>query len=151
MRPSEFYQLWKRLLQRSIAASHEGASSTGGLQMHLMTGCPDEAFLAIAEVSSLSYWMSLEDERGCLSLRELARKGNEIEQRLRLHSPNKQQHRADHAQEDRYLNQHLRDSIKDIFRETAALYLYVILNGSKPGKLHEMFLQQKKILLNLRL
>jgi hypothetical protein len=51
--------------------------------MEGLSGIPDEVLLAIAEVSSLAAWKSQEMRNGSLSVRELIRRGDDIEQHLR--------------------------------------------------------------------
>lgn len=51
--------------------------------MENLTGCPDEAMLALAEISGLAQWKTSEQAKGSLSFRELVRRGDDIEQRLR--------------------------------------------------------------------
>lgn len=51
--------------------------------MENLTGCPDEAMLALAEISGLGQWKASEQAKGSLSFRELVRRGDDIEQRLR--------------------------------------------------------------------
>lgn len=63
------------------------ADALYSLRMDLLTGCPDEAILAIAETSALAHWKATEQRNGSLSYRDLIRRGDDIEQRLR--------HRAD--------------------------------------------------------
>lgn len=50
--------------------------------MDVLTGCPDEAMLAIAEITALSHWKVTEQRCGTLSVRELVRRGDDIEQRM---------------------------------------------------------------------
>lgn len=53
------------------------------LRMETLTGCPDEAMLAIAEISALARWKDAELRSGSLSIRELIRRGDQIEQQLK--------------------------------------------------------------------
>ncbi|KAK7463447.1 hypothetical protein VKT23_006798 [Stygiomarasmius scandens] len=147
MRPPKFFSLYKRLLSRdpwSGTADKNFSSSTTGLQMDLLTGCPDEAMLTIAEVSALAHWKSAEHRKGTLSYRELIRRGDDIEQRLR-------QHPTDPSVSDQaplhpnllqpsisdngasFPNADVRRMLGNIFRETAILYLHTVLNDPNPG------------------
>jgi len=54
--------------------------------MDALTGCPEEALLAIAEVSALAHWKAVEMQNGSLSVRELIRRGDQIETQLRQRS-----------------------------------------------------------------
>jgi Fungal specific transcription factor domain len=118
--------------------------------MDVLTGCPDEAILAIAEISALAHWKVTEQRRRTLSVRELIRRGDGIEQRLRRHQkdlpcddgldqtplhPNLVQHTsavtvpgAAHFPSDNVLRQ-----ICSIFRESAMLYLQTVLSNAVPG------------------
>ena len=121
--------------------------------MDKLTGCPDEAVLALAEVAALAQWKQTELQRGSLSMRDLIRRGDLIEQALRqspLRSvtsspvtetgpilpsgmasaagmfPTFEMSPADDAS---------RRAIPQIWRETAVLYLHTVLSDSHPGKL----------------
>ncbi|KAF5337924.1 hypothetical protein D9758_013109 [Tetrapyrgos nigripes] len=139
IRPPKFFSLYKRLLGRENLLL-----DNMGLQMDLLTGCPDEAMLAIAEVSALAHWKSAEHRKGTLSCRELIRRGDDIEQRLR-------HHRTDPSTGDQaplhpnllqpsisdngtsFANDNVRRVLASIFRETAMLYLHTVLNDPNPG------------------
>jgi len=54
--------------------------------MDSLTGCPDEVMLGMAEVSALAHWKAQEQQNGSLSMRELIRRGDAIEQQLRAHT-----------------------------------------------------------------
>jgi hypothetical protein len=108
------------------------------LRMDLLTGCPDEAMLAIAETSSLAQWKALQVRNNCLSYPELIRRGNIIEQQLRQ---NQSQHlQSGDASQTRLLvstNVTLEDNrlvIANIFRDTAVLYLHTVLSSALPGE-----------------
>ncbi|EED83282.1 predicted protein [Postia placenta Mad-698-R] len=55
----------------------------GNLRMDALTGCPEEAMLALAEISALAHWKMSELRNGSLSVRELIRRGDMIETQLR--------------------------------------------------------------------
>lgn len=115
--------------------------------MDLLTGCPDEAMLCIAETSALAHWKASNKKNGTLSYRELIRRGDALEQRMR-------QHQSDIVDEvdvemaplhPDLLASAVADSVNDgpsegtrriiasIFRETALLYLHTVLSESQPG------------------
>lgn len=120
--------------------------------MDKLTGCPDEAVLALAETAALAYWKHAEQQRGSLSVRDLIRRGDSIEQSLRqgalrsLNSspvtetgpllpsgmcapanmfPNFDIPSADDAS---------RRAIPQIWKATALLYLHTVLSDSHPGE-----------------
>ncbi|KAJ7679032.1 fungal-specific transcription factor domain-containing protein [Mycena polygramma] len=106
MRPPKYIALYKRLWQL--------ASSEPEIRMDALTGCPEEVLLGIAEVSELSHWKATEKRKGSLSNRDLIRRGDEIEQRLR---------KASSAP----------SLVARIFSETVLLYLHTVLSDSNPG------------------
>lgn len=112
--------------------------------METLTGCPDEAMLGIAEVSVLAHWKAAEKRKGSLSLRELVRRGDEIEQRLhqRASDPMKFREQAplhpnllqsgDNSGDVFPTAETLR-TLASVFRETVVLYLHTVLNDANPG------------------
>jgi hypothetical protein len=109
------------------------------LRMDVLTGCPDEAMLAIGEVSALAHWKASQLRTGCLSYPELIRKGTAIEQQLRRYQTDTSDRLAQsrlHSTAD--VTQHTtgeeRSLIASIFRETAKLYLHTVLSNSTPGE-----------------
>jgi len=117
--------------------------------MDLLTGCPDEAMLAIAEIAALAHWKASEQRSGSLSFRELIRRGDDIEQRLRRHQADPQNF-SDMDQAPLHPNlaqtstvtepgmspfpsDEMRRQVADIFREAAVLYLHTVLSSSNPG------------------
>jgi hypothetical protein len=135
----KFLQLWQCLLKGDQSSFWMNGSDLEPhrLRMDLLTGCPDDAMLAIAEVSSLAHWKSLQVRNDCLSYPELIRRGDVIERQLRrsqsevLSGNDAVQSRlhgsANVAQEED------RTLIADIFRQTAVLYLHTVLSNSSPG------------------
>lgn len=106
--------------------------------MDLLTGCPDEAMLAIAETSSLAQWKALQQRNNCLSYPELIRRGNNVEQLLRQHQSEHLQG-ADTPQTRLLVSSSVtlednRSVIANIFRETAVLYLHTVLSNALPGE-----------------
>jgi len=107
------------------------------LRMDALTGCPDEAMLAIAEVSSLAHWKASQLRNNCLSYPELIRRGTAIEQQLRRYqtppsdAPQSRLHST--AGVTQQPTDEERSLIARIFRETANLYLHTVLSNSTPG------------------
>jgi hypothetical protein len=129
LRPPKFLQLWKQLL--SEQKYWVNGDMPQRLRMDLLSGCPDEAMLAIAEVSALAQWKTSQLHNGSLSYPELIRRGTAIEQQLRQYPANDHDARSNNGtqptQEDRSL-------AASIFREAALLYLHTVLSNSMPGK-----------------
>ncbi|RDB26190.1 ustiloxin B cluster transcription factor ustR [Hypsizygus marmoreus] len=90
IRQPKYLGLLKRLLGERGGYWPSASDSDGlySLRMDLLTGCPDEVMLALGEITTLAYWKSTELRKGTLSVRELIRRGDDIEQRLRQHHPN---------------------------------------------------------------
>ncbi len=116
-----------------------------GLHMENLTGCPDEAMLALAEISGLAHWKTSEQAKGSLNFRELVRRGDDIEQRLRnwqrepsnfgeqtpLH-PNLMQTSISDVGAVSYSDE-VMQLVGNVFRESALLYLRTIINEDNPG------------------
>ena len=89
MQPPRFLSLYKRLFGggagfwASSRMSPTSSAQHSQLRMDGLSGCPDEALLAIAEISALAHWKASELQSGSLSMRELIRRGDAIEQELR--------------------------------------------------------------------
>ncbi|ESK94040.1 c6 transcription [Moniliophthora roreri MCA 2997] len=147
MRPPKYFALYQRLLSWNDNPNNL-LLQPGGMQMEMLTGCPDDALLAIAEVSCLAYWKATEERKGTLSLRELIRRGDDIERRLRnlsghgrvgaeggMASQQQQQPQASFmaSVEATFPSEDVRRVLGSIFRETGLLYLHTILNGAGPA------------------
>jgi hypothetical protein len=89
MRPPRYLALYRRLFG-SVSAywpcSVQNSDDGYDLRMDSLAGCPDEVMLGIAEVSALAHWKAQEQQNGSLSMRELIRRGDAIEQQLRAHT-----------------------------------------------------------------
>jgi C6 transcription factor Pro1 len=125
------------------------------VRMDKLTGCPDVAVLALAETAHLAKWKTYEQSNGSLSMRDLIRRGDQIEQALR-----QSQFRSmssspvggvssmpsglpaastadmfsgtyDMAQAD----EAARRAIPHIWRESAILYLHTVMSDSYAGEL----------------
>jgi hypothetical protein len=116
--------------------------------MECLSGCPDEVMLAIAEVSALAHWKETELGNGSLSMRELVRRGDEIERHLRqrhtdigfaeadptpLH-PSLPQALQGHAVAP-FPDEDMRRTVASLYLEAAVLYLHTVLSDSYPGTL----------------
>ncbi|KAE9399793.1 hypothetical protein BT96DRAFT_965533 [Gymnopus androsaceus JB14] len=134
MRPPKYLMFYKRLLSRSTCSP--------ALQMETLTGCPDDAMLAIAEVSALAHWKTMQRCQSTLNYRELIRRGDEIEQRLHqnaatpvfekdapLHPDILQPSISDVV----FPDEEVRKQLASIFRAAASLYLHTVLHDSNPG------------------
>ncbi|KAL0565656.1 hypothetical protein V5O48_016365, partial [Marasmius crinis-equi] len=138
MRPPEYFNLYQRLLSQT---DNNMLLQPGGMQMEFLTGCPDEAWLTIAETSVLSVWKTSEERKGSLSFRELVRRGDDIERRLRQHMINTTFHSTDPPQpHNPYLasdpalpTEDVRRLVARIFRETAVLFLHTVVNNPSPS------------------
>jgi len=93
----------------------------------------------MAEVSVLAQWKTNAQREGILSYRELIRKGDAIEQRLRqnvtdtssdVSLPNETIGEPDVA----FPSGDVRAVVADLFKEAAILYLHTVLSGPCPGE-----------------
>ncbi|KAJ7476037.1 fungal-specific transcription factor domain-containing protein [Mycena latifolia] len=144
MRPPKYLALYKRLFG-DLAGWH---LQSGEIRMDALTGCPEEVLLGIAEVSALSHWKAAEKRKGTLSNRELIRRGDEIEQRLRksggspvcsgevdttpLH-PTLVQADSEAVAAAPFPSNETRQLVAKIFSEAVLLYLHTVLSDSNPG------------------
>ncbi|KAJ7455229.1 fungal-specific transcription factor domain-containing protein [Mycena galericulata] len=142
MRPPKYLALYKRLFGDLAGWQH------GDIRMDSLTGCPEEVLLGIAEVSALSHWKAAEKRKGTLSNRDLIRRGDEIEQRLRksaespvsrgaidttpLH-PTLVQADSEAVDAAAHPSNETRQLVAKIFSETVLLYLHTVLSDSNPG------------------
>lgn len=131
------------------ATSGLSAKEDSDLRVDTLIGCPDEVLLGIAETSTLSCWKIQEMRKGCLSMKELIRRGNIIESHLRscepMYSREPDQtplHPDLPADEDSNLKGmagisavvETRQVVAKIYREAALLYLHTVLSDPIPGK-----------------
>ncbi|KAF8558189.1 hypothetical protein OG21DRAFT_1589091 [Imleria badia] len=117
------------------------------LRVDSLTGCPDEVLLGIAEISTLSCWKAQEMRKGCLSMKELIRRGNIVESHLRsceplyCREPDQTPLHPDLPVDEDNLKGMVgipavvdtRQLVAKIYQETALLYLHTILSGPIPG------------------
>ncbi|KAJ3810977.1 fungal-specific transcription factor domain-containing protein [Lentinula aff. lateritia] len=142
MRPPKYFMLYQRLLSHSAWSTDVNPSHPQALPMETLTGCPDDALLAIAEISALAHWKSMERIKGTLNYRELIHRGDIVEQRLRQR-PDTPVFEKDAPLHPNLLqpsitdvifpNQEVRKLLASIFRATALLYLHTVLHDSNPG------------------
>jgi hypothetical protein len=143
LRAPKFLTLWQKLLGEQQQGNYwvngnELDMAPQRLRMDTLTGCPDEAMLAIAEVSSLAHWKASQLRNNCLSYPELIRRGTAIEQQLRRYqtapsdAPQSRLHST--AGVTQQPTDDERSLIARIFRETANLYLHTVLSNSTPGE-----------------
>lgn len=161
MKPPKFLGLYRRLFNNGgnfwPATGH---SDNYELRIHSLTGCPEDVMLGIAEVSALAHWKIREQRNGCLSMRELIRRGDAIEQQLRTHPEPKSFAEVDQApmhpnlpgtnvdyvgspsmlsssqcanMPNQFPSEETRRMVASLFRETAVLYLHTVLSDSVPG------------------
>ncbi|TFK70315.1 hypothetical protein BDN72DRAFT_839168 [Pluteus cervinus] len=146
IRPPRYLRVCRQLL----GGDHHSDfwTPTGGLRMDKVTGCPDEALLCIAETSALAHWKAAEKRNSTLSVRELIRRGDVIEQRLRQQqtdlsdgreTPSSPLHPAlaststPEAEATNTLTEGTRRIVADLFQEAAVLYLHTVLSECNPG------------------
>jgi len=156
LQPPRFLSLYRRLF-KSGAGYWASTGEHFECKMDLLTGCPDGAVLAIAEIAALAHWKTTEMRNGCLSIRELIRRGDLIEQELKCHPVSGMMDgdkAAAQAAADPLLaasgtlsgamlqgetpdvtapSDEIRMLIGKIHRENALLYLHTVLNDAHPG------------------
>ncbi|KAL4072755.1 fungal-specific transcription factor domain-containing protein [Scleroderma yunnanense] len=131
------------------AASGRNAVEELDTRVESLTGCPDEALLGIAEISSLECWKSQEFRNGTLSMKELIRRGDVLERHLRADNQSGYSQDVDQtrlhpesAMSDTSTTRHsgatsqvdvTRQVVASIFREAAIMYLHIVLSGANPG------------------
>jgi len=134
LRPPKFLQLWKQLLsEQKYWVNGNNLDMPQRLRVDLLSGCPDEAMLAIAEVSALAQWKSSQLHNDSLSYPELIRRGNAIEHQLRQYPSDDHDARLQGANNATQPTQEDRSLAASIFREAALLYLHTVLSNSMPG------------------
>ena len=83
MRPPRYLAMYRRLFS-GMNSYWTGSGHHDGHDLHMdnLSGCPDDVLFAIGEISELAHWKAQERSKGCLSIRELVRRGNILEQKL---------------------------------------------------------------------
>lgn len=148
MRAPKYLALYRRLFGRtSVYWNTQLSDENLDLSTDFQSGCPDDVMIAIGEVSALAEWKASEIRNGCLSVRELIRRGDDIEQQLRQHHPDSgtsgevdqvplhpnlpQLANAGHTTQ--FPNDDIRRLTSNIFREAVTLYLHTVLSGANPA------------------
>jgi hypothetical protein len=135
MQPPRFMNLYHRLF-----GGDNGFSAS--LRMDQVTGFSDDVLYAIAQISALAHWKSVETANKRLSTRELIRRGDVIEAALRRGEQDQVGLRLDiglageqlqSPASTQRLSDDVRRIVRNLFRESAMLYLQTILNDPIPG------------------
>lgn len=147
MQPPRFMEVYHRMFKGKTAF---GTSHLGSL-FEPFTGFPDEILYAIAQTSELAYWKSQESLKGTLSTRDLIRRGDAIEQRIRqiqdttatssslsldlgLGPELSPLMSGDSALDSPFLDDGARRGVRTLFKESALLYLHTTLSDPNPGR-----------------
>ncbi|KAF5342131.1 hypothetical protein D9611_001430 [Ephemerocybe angulata] len=127
MRPPKFLNLWKSLLD-------DRNGSLPSLDMASLTGCSDDALLAIADISALAQWKATQVRNGTLSYPELVKRGLKIQDTILKNKATEPDFgNIPLLQEGETPSDIHRNASVSIFRESAYLYLHTILSNSTPG------------------
>ncbi|KIY69100.1 hypothetical protein CYLTODRAFT_421025 [Cylindrobasidium torrendii FP15055 ss-10] len=141
-RMPRYVGLYKRLLaDDSVFWGLHDASLGAGIGMDAVIGCPDEALLCLVQVSALAHWKMSEQRKGTLSVRDLLRRADDLEQSLRNRKSSLSPEVHLMAPLQRIMgpegaaspSHEQRGLVGDIFRETALLYLHTVINDMRPG------------------
>ena len=152
LQPPRFLSLYRRLF-KSGAGYWASTGEHFECKMDFLTGCPDSTVLAIAEIAALAHWKATEMRNGCLSIRELIRRGDLIEQDLKgFPVSGLLDEKAAVQVQDPLLaasgalpgvmgdsadvaapGDEVRLLVAKIHRESALLYLHTVLNDAYPG------------------
>ena len=152
MQPPRFMDVYHRIFS---GKNTYGASQLGSL-FESFTGFPDEILYAIAQTSELAYWKSQESLKGTLSMRDLIRRGDTIEQGIRRIQETTATSSGlsldlglipdlsplmggDLSSESPFLSDDARRGVRCLFKESALLYLHTTLSDPNPGV--SLFLQ----------
>lgn len=120
--------------------------------MDKLTGCPDNAVLALAQIANLAAWKASEASKGTLSMRELIRRGEQIEQTM-FSYPTRTYAESPTGEPTSMLptgmpaaaadmpsmggsgaDELTKRTVATIWQEAAMLYLNTVLSGSHPSK-----------------
>lgn len=162
LRQPRYLSLYRKLFAPG-AGYWANANDQFDVRMDLLTGCPDEVVLALAETASLAEWKVSEFRNASLSTRELVRRGDQIEQTLHqtnttrvlsegratpeqqllaeptlnlaagMPAPMSLSARATN-QDSTSPTEEIRQLVAKIHRETAVLYLHTVMNNGHPGE-----------------
>lgn len=142
MQPPRFMDVYHRMFKHK---------ATFGSLFEPFTGFPDEILYAIAQTSELAHWKSQESLKGTLSTRELIRRGDIIERGIRDTTATNSGlsldlgfgpelsplMSGDSNLDSPFLNDDTRRGVRDLFKESALLYLHTTLSDPNPG-VHEI-------------
>jgi hypothetical protein len=148
-RPPRYLPLLRLLFgeQGSLWTQADG-EVFNSLQIDPVSGCPNEVMVALGEISSLWHWKVEESRNRTLSYRELVRRAEDIERRLRRQDPSSFSAEIQQAplhsslamqmanvdQVIAYPNGMARRIIANVHCEAAILYLNSILSDQNPGE-----------------
>ena len=141
MQPPRFMEVYHRMFK---------GKATFGSLFEPFTGFPDEILYAIAQTSELAHWKSQESLKGTLSTRELIRRGDAIERGLRQIQETTATNgglsldlgfgpelsplmSGDSNLDSPFLSDDARRGVRDLFKESALLYLHTTLCDPNPG------------------
>lgn len=148
MQPPRFMDVYRRMFKAKAAF---GSAQLGSL-FEPFTGFPDEILYAIAQTSELAFWKSQESLKGTLSTRELIRRGDAIERGIRqiqettatttsslsldlgLGPELSPLMSGDSNLDSPFLSDDTRRGVRDLFKESALLYLHTTLSDPNPGR-----------------
>ena len=156
VQPPRFLSLYRRLFKSGAGYWATTGEHSFECKMDSLTGCPDSTVLAIAEIAALAHWKATEMRNGCLSLRELIRRGDLIEEELKTHPVSASLDGEKNAAQvaDPLLaagapgalpvvmgegpdatapGDDVRLLVAKVHRENALLYLHTVLNDAHPG------------------
>lgn len=154
VRPPRFLAVYRRLFSQGGAggAGYWAAANNDQLDLRMdkLTGCPDDSLLAIAETAALASWKKSEAAQGSLSVRELVRRADQIEHALQQRPvrsypqspapevvtamPSGMASAAGMIHDIAGPDEATRQTVAQIYRETALLYLHNVVNDCHPGK-----------------
>jgi hypothetical protein len=150
VRAPKYLGLLKNLLcgQGGYWNASKDAEEHHALRMDLVTGCPDGAMLALAEIAMLAHWKATEQRNRTLSYRELIRRGDDIEHRLRQHQscttlssdvnqdplhPGVPHMGTANDAGAPFPDEKSRSRVAKLFYEAAVLLLNIVLSNASPG------------------
>ncbi|RDX57063.1 hypothetical protein K466DRAFT_574118 [Polyporus arcularius HHB13444] len=99
------------------------------ISMLPVMGCENNIVLAIAEISNLAHWKASHLRRGCLSMPDLVRRGQAIEEQLLV--PMSPLNGAGQGPDAEVVQR--RRLTNAIFRASAKVYLHTVLSGDYPA------------------
>jgi len=150
MQPPRFMELYHRIFKTKATF----ATGQLGSLFESFTGFPDEILYAMAQTSELAFWKSQESMKGTLSTRDLIRRGDAIERVIRqvrettatssglsldlgLGAELSPLMSGDSSLDSPFLSDEDRRGVRNLFKESALLYLHTTLSDPNPG-VHEI-------------